>query len=257
MGVPYYDYILADRHVIPAEHQHCYDEQVVTLPDAYLPTDDRLRIAEHTPTRAECGLPDEGLVLCSFSHDYKMNPPVFAVWMRLLAALPGSVLWLASRGETTQANLRREALAQGVDPSRLVFAPRLPRVEDHLARLRQADLFLDTTPYNAHTTAADALMAGLPVVTCAGGSFPSRVAASLVHAAGVPELATDSLQAYEALALALARDPERRAALRAKLQARDGAALCDTAGFTRHLEAAYTAMWRRTQLAAPDALSAQ
>ncbi len=248
MGLPCYDYILADRHVIPPAQQHCYDEGVVYLPDAYLPTDDSLRIAEHTPSRADCGLPGSGVVFCSFSHDYKMNPPVFSVWMRLLAAVPGSVLWLASRGEVTQANLRREAQARGVDPARLLFAPRLPRVEDHLARLRLADLFLDTSPYNAHTTAADALMAGLPVVTCAGGAFPSRVAASLVLAAGVPELATATLADYEALALALARDPARRAALRARLLARDGAALCDTAGFTRHLEAAYTAMWRATQL---------
>lgn len=257
MGVDYYDYILADRHIIPPAHQGFYDERVVYLPDAYLPVDDSVQIAERTPTRAECGLPEEGIVFCSFSHDYKITPPVFDVWMRLLAQVPGSVLWLVSRGEGTQANLRLEAERRGVAGARLVFAGRVPRVEDHLARYRQADLFLDTHPYNAHTTAADALMAGLPVVTCMGGSFPSRVAGSLVRAAGVPELATDSLPAYEALALALAQDPARRAALRARLLTRAGEpALCDTDGFRHHLEAAYTAMWRAAQLGdAHDALA--
>jgi protein O-GlcNAc transferase len=220
--------------------------------------DDSVQIAERTPTRAECGLPDEGVVFCSFSHDYKITPPLFDVWMRLLAQVPGSVLWLASRGETTQANLRKEAALRGIAPERLVFAGRVPRVEDHLARYRQADLFLDTHPYNAHTTAADALMAGLPVVTFMGDSFPSRVAGSLVRAAGLPELATDSLQAYEALALTLAQRPERRQALRNHLLEQTASqALCDTDGFRQHLEAAYTAMWRRTQLAgACDALAA-
>jgi protein O-GlcNAc transferase len=258
MGVDYYDYILADRHIIPEAHKPFYDEQVVYLPDAYLPVDDSVQIAERTPTRAECGLPDEGVVFCSFSHDYKITPPLFDVWMRLLAQVPGSVLWLASRGETTQANLRKEAALRGIAPERLVFAGRVPRVEDHLARYRQADLFLDTHPYNAHTTAADALMAGLPVVTFMGDSFPSRVAGSLVRAAGLPELATDSLQAYEALALTLAQRPERRQALRNHLLEQTASqALCDTDGFRQHLEAAYTAMWRRTQLAgACDALAA-
>jgi protein O-GlcNAc transferase len=257
MGVDYYDYILADRHIIPAAHKGFYDEQVVYLPDAYLPVDDSVQIAERTPTRAECGLPDEGVVFCSFSHDYKITPPVFDVWMRLLAQVPGSVLWLASRGDTTQANLRKEAALRGIAPERLVFAGRVPRVEDHLARYRQADVFLDTHPYNAHTTAADALMAGLPVVTYMGNSFPSRVAGSLVRAAGLPDLATDSLAGYEALALALAQDPTRRAALRTHLlQRAEGQALCDTDGFRRHLEAAYIAMWRAAQLGgAADALS--
>jgi predicted O-linked N-acetylglucosamine transferase (SPINDLY family) len=257
MGVDYYDYILADRHIIPDAHKPFYDEQVVYLPDAYLPVDDSVQIAERTPTRAECGLPEEGVVFCSFSHDYKITPPVFDVWMRLLAQVPGSVLWLVSRGEATQRNLRKEAALRGIAPERLVFAGRVPRVEDHLARYRQADIFLDTHPYNAHTTAADALMAGLPVVTCVGDSFPSRVAGSLVKAAGLPKLATDSLAAYEALALKLAHDPERRASLRARLLQREtGQALSDTDGFRRHLEAAYTAMWRRTQLGgASDALA--
>ena len=257
MGTAFHDYIVADRHTIPPEHQAFYTERVAYLPDTYLPTDNGVRIAERTPTRAECGLPDEGFVFCSFSHDYKISPPVFDVWMRLLAQVPGSVLWLVSRGEVAQRNLRREAEARGVDPARLVFAGRVPLVEDHLARYRQADLFLDTHPYNAHTTAADALMAGLPVLTYMGGSFPSRVAGSLLHAVGLPELATPSLPAYEALALRLAREPAVLAGFRERLQANlTTEPLFDTEAFARHLESAFVAMWRINQLGgARDALS--
>jgi len=257
MGTSYMDYIVADRHVIPPDHARHYNEKVVYLPDAYLPAASGLQVAERTPTRAECGLPDEGVVFCSFNHDYKIAPHVFAVWMNLLREVPGSVLWLMSRSPLSQQNLRKEAAARGVEPDRLVFAQRVPRVEDHLARYRQADLFLDTHPYNAHTTCADALMVGLPVVTCMGGAFPSRVAGSLLHAAGVPELVTSSLADYEALALQLARDPVRLAAIKARLAAtRTSTALCDADGFTRNLEAIYTSMWRQTQLGgARDALS--
>ena len=257
MGTQYMDYIVADRHVIPPEHARHYNEKVVYLPDAYLPAASGLQVAERTPTRAECGLPEEGVVFCSFNHDYKIAPHVFTVWMNLLREVPGSVLWLMSRSPLSQKNLRKEAAARGVDPDRLVFAQRVPRVEDHLARYRQADLFLDTHPYNAHTTCADALMVGLPVVTCMGGAFPSRVAGSLLHAAGVPELVTSSLADYEALALQLARDPARLAAIKGKLAAtRTSTALCDADGFTRNLEAIYTSMWRQSQLGgARDALS--
>lgn len=238
LGTDYFDAILADRHIIPPEHQAFYREKVVYLPDTYLPTDGSVRISERTPTRAECGLPETGIVFCSFSHDYKISPPVFDVWMRLLVQIPGSVLWLVSRGETTQANLRREAQARGVSPERLVFAQRVPLVEDHLARYRQADLFLDTHPYNAHTTAADALMAGLPVVTLMGNSFPSRVAGSLLHAHGLPELITHSLADYEALALQLATNPARLADTKARVAAhRHTHPLFDTARFCRNLEA--------------------
>ncbi|MDB5847822.1 MAG: acetylglucosamine transferase [Rhodoferax sp.] len=257
MGTPYHDYIIADRHTIPPEHQAFYTERVAYLPDTYLPTDNSVQIAERTPTRAECGLPDTGIVFCSFSHDYKISPPVFDVWMRLLAQVPGSVLWLVSRGEVAQRNLRVAAEARGVDASRLVFAGRVPRVENHLARYRQADLFLDTHPYNAHTTAADALMAGLPVLTYMGGSFPSRVAGSLLHAIGLPELATQSLAAYEALALRLTREPALLADLKTRLQANLVThPLFDTEAMSGHLEAIYIAMWRRSELAGVhDALS--
>ncbi|WP_367849715.1 tetratricopeptide repeat protein [Rhodoferax sp. WC2427] len=249
MGTPFHDYIIADRYTIPPEHQTLYTERVVYLPDTYLPTDNSVQIADNTPSRAECGLPEAGFVFCSFSHDYKISPPVFGVWMHLLAQVPGSVLWLVSRGEVAQRNLRAAAEARGIDPARLVFAGRVPRVEDHLARYRQADLFLDTHPYNAHTTAADALMAGLPVVTCMGGSFPSRVAGSLLHALGVPELVTQSLEGYEALALGLARDPQGLAALKAKIAANQNThSLFDTARFCINLEAVYIAMWRTQEL---------
>lgn len=249
MGTPYHDYILADKHIIPPEHQRFYTEKVVYLPDTYLPTDNSVAIAERTPTRAECGLPDTGFVFCSFSHDYKISPPVFDVWMRLLAQVPGSVLWLMSRGELSQANLRREASARGVDPDRLIFAGRVPLVEDHLARYRQADLFLDTHPYNAHTTAADALMAGLPVVTYMGNSFPSRVAGGLLHAAGLPELVTHSLADYETLALQIAQNADVLRALKEKVAHNQAhCPLFDTRHFCFNLEAAYIAMWRQQQL---------
>ena len=249
MGVPYMDYLIADRHVIPPEQRVFYDEQVVYLPHAYLPTDSSLRIAERTPTRAECGLPETGIVFCCFNHDYKIAPAMFAIWLRLLERVPGSVLWLMSRNEHSKTNLQAAAAVEGVDPARLVFASRVPRVEDHLARYRVADLFLDTFPYNAHTTAADALMAGLPVLTAMGRSFPARVAGSLLHAVGLPELITDSLAGYEAAALRLAGDPAALAAARVALAGRRAASpLFDTAGFTRDLEAAYIAMWRQRRL---------
>jgi predicted SAM-dependent methyltransferase len=237
MGSDYYDYILADRHVIPEEHQQFYSEKVVYLPDTYLPTDGSVRISDRTPTRSECGLPEAGIVFCSFSHDYKISPPLFDVWMHLLDRVSGSVLWLMSRGELAQHNLRKEAKARGIEASRLIFANRVPLVEDHLARYRLADLFLDTHPYNAHTTAADALMAGLPVITYMGNAFPSRVAGSLLHAIGLPELITESLAAYESLALSLALEPARLTDIKAKLAANNHTqALFDTDRFCRNLE---------------------
>ena len=248
MGSDYFDFILGDHTVIPPEHEPFYSEEVVRLPDTYLPTDAGITISDHTPTRAECGLPETGSVLCSFSHDYKIHPDMFEVWMRILRKTPGSVLWLVSRNEFTQANLRRAAEQAGVDAGRLVFAGRVPRVEDHLARYRLADVFLDTAPYNAHTTAADALMAGLPVVTWLGNAFPSRVAASLLRAIGMPELVTNSLDDYEALVLKLLHDAALLADTKARLAAnRHTHALFDTARFSRNLEAAYLHLMQRVQ----------
>ena len=258
LGVPYMDYILADQYVIPEGDQKYYTEQVVYLPDTYLPTDVSVQISERTPTRAECGLPDEGIVFCSFSHDYKISPHLFDIWMRLLDKVPGSVLWLMSRVEISKKNLRKEAEARGIDPARLIFAERVKHVEDHLARYRQADVFLDTHPYNAHTTAADALMAGLPVVTYMGNSFPSRVAGSLLHAIGMTDLITHSLEDYEALVVKLATNPALLADAKARIKAnREVYPLFDTERFCRNLEAVYSAMWRKTELGgARDALSA-
>lgn len=162
MGTEYVDYILADRIVIPPDSQAFFSEKVVYLPDTYLPTDSTIKISERTPSRADCGLPEDVPVLCSFSHDFKISPTIFATWMEIMSRLPDAVLWLMSRNDISQHNLKAAAQAKGIDPSRLIFATRVPLVEDHLARYRLADLFLDTFPYNAHTTAADSLMAGLP-----------------------------------------------------------------------------------------------
>lgn len=257
MGTEYIDYILADRYVIPEEHQQFYSEKIIYLPDAYLPNDSGLQISERTPTRAECGLPPSGVVFCSFSHDYKISPPIFEVWVRLLRQVPDSVLWLMSRSDASQRNLRSAAEQRGIAPSRLIFAGRVPLVEDHLARYRLADIFLDTHPYNAHTTAADALMAGLPVVTYMGNAFPSRVAGGLLHAIGLPELIAHTLEEYEQIALRLVTTPALLADIKTRLIANKATyPLFDTEGFTRNLEAAYIAMWRQYQLGdAHDALS--
>lgn len=245
VGAPYIDYIIADPQVIPAGNEGFFSEQVARLPGSYQVNDSKRQIAGHTPTRAEMGLPEQGFVFCCFNNNYKITPPVLDVWMRLLTKVEGSVLWLLNDNPTAMANLTREIERRGGEPARVIFADRLsPAV--HIARQRQADLFLDTLPVNAHTTASDALWAGLPVLTCTGEAFVGRVAASLLAACGLPELITESLEDYEALALALATDPARLAALRAKLAAnRDSCPLFDTERFTRHLEAAYLSMSER------------
>jgi predicted O-linked N-acetylglucosamine transferase (SPINDLY family) len=246
LGSKCWDYIIADPFVIPLGAETYYTEKVVRLPHCYMPNDDTRQISARTPSRLEAGLPESGLVFCCFNNSYKFTPEGFDVWMRLLARVEGSVLWLSSAGAGAMDNLRREAKARGVAPERLVFAPRLPLNEDHLARLKLADIFLDTPGYNAHTTAADALWVGVPVVSCAGRTFAGRVAGSLLHAAGLPELAVESLAEYEALAMALARDPGRLASLRQKLaQNRNNCPLFDSARYTRHLETAYSNMYER------------
>ena len=243
MGADFIDYVIADPITLPMDQQPFYAEKIVQLPDSYQPNDNCRRIAERTPTRAECGLPEQGFVFCCFNNSYKLTPKFFDVWMRLLAAVPGSVLWLYDSNRRVKDNLRREAAARGIDPDRLVFAPHM-MAADHLARQRLADLFLDTLPYNAHTTTSDALWAGLPVITLLGDTFAGRVAASLLHAVGLPELVTHSLADYEALALGLARAPERLAAIRQRLLAtRLAAPAFDTRRYAHHLEAAYTRMW--------------
>jgi protein O-GlcNAc transferase len=250
LGAPYLDYIIADAIVIPAsEHGH-YSEKVVWLPDTYQANDRGRRIGE-TPTRAQAGLPERGFVLACFNNSYKIGPEIFDIWMRLLGRVEGSVLWLLEDNAVAAAHLRREAEARGVGGERLVFAPRV-KPHEHLARQRLADLFLDTLPYNAHTTASDALWLGLPLLTCPGHTFPARVAASLLRAIAMPELIAASPEAYESLALELARDPAKLASIRAKLATnRDGTALFDTARCTRHLESAYITMHERQQRGLP------
>jgi len=250
MGVDYIDYIVADRRVIPPGFDAFYSEKVVRLPDSYQPNDRQRRIASNVPVRNELGLPEHGFVFCCFNSSYKITPPVFDIWMRLLKKLDGSVLWLLDEGEPTP-NLKREAEARGVSSSRLVFAP-LVGLADHLARESRANLFLDTFPCNAHTTASDALWAGVPLVTCVGETFASRVAASLLHAIGLPELITDDLAAYEVLALKLATTPALLGSIRTRLASnRDTQALFDSARFRRHLEAAYRTMQERQQRGEP------
>jgi protein O-GlcNAc transferase len=253
MGAPYIDYIIADRCVIPEQHKAFYSEKIVYLPDSYQANDNTRRIAETVPSRSEAGLPADGFVFCSFNRSYKITPELFSLWMRLLERTPGSVLWLFETNEAASANLRSEAARCGIEPERLVFAQRLPP-EHHLARHRLADLFLDTIPCNAHTTASDALWAGLPVLSCVGTTFAGRVSMSLLHAVGLGELVTRSLEEYEALALALTHDRDRLAQLKAKLAANNRSApLFDTEGITHHLEAAYTKMWDIQQRGEPPA----
>jgi len=205
MGADFVDYLIADETVIPRHEQGNYSEAVVYLPNSYQPNDRGRVISDRAVTRVECGLPEAGFVFCCFNSNYKITPALFGLWMRLLGSVEGSVLWLLAGSAMSEANLRREAECRGVSGSRLVFAPHLP-LPDHLARHRVADLFLDTTICNAHTTASDALWAGLPVLTCIGETFASRVGASLLNAAGLPELVTDSPDSYEAMALKLAAD---------------------------------------------------
>jgi protein O-GlcNAc transferase len=243
MGAPWYDYVLTDRFAAPPELQRFFTERFLYLPDCYCPSDTKRPIAALAPTRAACGLPEQGLVFCCFNNSYKILPAVFDVWMRLLARVSGSVFWLAPAAGTARTNLRREAAARGVDPERLVFAPRIG-LPEHLARHVHADLFLDTAPYNAGTTANDALFMGVPVLTCAGQTLASRVAGSQLHAIGLPELVTTRLSDYEALALALAADRPRLERIRNRLAANHHTyPLFDMARFSRSLDDLLRAAW--------------
>jgi predicted O-linked N-acetylglucosamine transferase (SPINDLY family) len=244
MGADFIDYILVDPFVAPARQQPHFSEQLVELPGCYQVNDRGREIAASAPSRAQCGLPPGGLVFCSFNGSFKITPAFFDIWMRLLQAVPGSVLWLLVADDLVRRNLRREAERRGTDPDRLVFAPVLPPAE-HLARHRNADLFLDTLPCNAHTTASDALWAGLPVLTCAGATFAGRVAGSLLGALGLPELIADSPADYERKALALARNPRRLGELRAALaRNRDSAPPFDLPRLVNDIESAYARMWQ-------------
>ncbi len=251
-GGDWLDYLIADRVVVPDEQRRFYVEQLVYLPDAFLP---RYTASKPSPTpvsRLDEGLPEQGFVFACFNNAYKLNPIMFDIWMRLLREVEGSVLWLSDTNRPAKQNLLREAQARGVASERLLFARFRPSPEEHFARLKLADLFLDTLPYNAHTTASDALWAGLPVLTCLGNTFAGRVAASLLEAIGLPEMITTTLDDYESLARKLARDHGALAAVTKKLRDhRDSHPLFDTARFTRQLEAAYAQMWDSAQRGAP------
>jgi len=245
LGARNMDYILADRIVIPEQQQKFYDEKVVWLPPPFLPFPS---CSGTLPvSRAEAGLPESGFVFSCFNNSCKINRPIFSVWMHVLAQVAGSVLWLGRTNATATTNLKKEAERHGIDAERIIFAARVPSTEQHLARLSLADLFLDTLPYNAHSTAGDALSAGVPVLTCRGDSFAGRVAASLLTAAELPELITTNLREYEERAVALANDRNKLADFRRKLTSSLGGQAGWSTRLTRNLEAAYRQMWSRAQ----------
>jgi predicted O-linked N-acetylglucosamine transferase (SPINDLY family) len=254
MGADYMDYLIADRVVIPSKHQSDYSEKILYLPHSFFPGDPTRAVSDALITRRELGLPASGFVFCCFNNNFKITPTVFEIWLRILSKVESSVLWLSRNNQDAQANLRQAALRRGIDPERLIFAERLASQDRHLARYRCADLFLDTLPYNAHATALDALSAGLPVLTCAGEGFAGRVAASMLRAVGLPELVTETLPAYENLAVCLAEDPARLTRLRnLLLDRRATAPLFDVRGYTRRLEAGYVVAHDRVQRhLAPD-----
>ena len=243
-GTPVMDYIIADHTLIPDRHISDYSEKIVFMPHSYQPNDTQRKIAAVPPSRAQAGLPKDGFVFCCFNNSFKITPDIFDIWMRLLRSVEGSVLWLVASNPVACANLCREAQNRGVDPARLVFAPKL-YLSEHLARHQLADLFLDSFHCNAHTTASDALWAGLPVLTCSGETFASRVAASLLTAVGLPELVAKSPLEYEAIALHLSQNPAALIAMRDRLtHNRLTHPLFDIDLYTRHLEMAYSAMWQ-------------
>lgn len=255
MGADYIDYLIADKTLIPEESQQHYAEKIAYLPHSYQVNDSQRRISDKVFTREELGLPRSAFVFCCFNNNYKITPSTFDGWMRIVNQVEGSVLWLFEDNPSAADNLRQQAQHRGVSPERLVFAKRMS-LPEHLARHRAADLFIDTLPYNAHTTASDALWAGLPVLTCAGEALASRVAASVLSAVDLPELITTTQKDYEALAIKLATNPEQLQAIRQKLQRnRLATPLFDTRLFTRHIEDAYTQMVERYQAGlAPDHL---
>jgi predicted O-linked N-acetylglucosamine transferase (SPINDLY family) len=251
LGADWYDYVLTDRFACPPELQSCFTERFLYLPDCYCPSDTRRPIAPIAPARAACRLPEQAFVFCCFNNAYKILPAVFDVWMRLLERVPGSVLWLALANPTAAANLGGQARARGIDPARLIFAPRVA-LPEHLARHTHADLFLDTAPYNAGATANDALFMGVPLLTCAGETMASRVAGSQISALGVPELVTTDLSDYEALALALSQEPQHLREIRESIRAnRETHPLFDMVRFTRALDDLLCAAWENRSLPAP------
>jgi predicted O-linked N-acetylglucosamine transferase (SPINDLY family) len=247
LGANYLDYIISDKTVIPKKYQEFYSEKIVYLPNSYQVNDRQRVISDKVFTKEELGLPNDGFIFCCFNNNYKITPNTFGGWVRILKAVEGSVLWLLEDNPTARLNLRKEAENRGLNPNRLVFAKRM-KLPEHLARHRVTDLFLDTLPYNAHTTASDALWAGIPVLTCVGESFASRVAASLLNAIELPDLITTTQAEYEAKAIELANNPAKLKAIKDKLERnRLTTALFDTPRFTKHIEAAFTQIYERYQ----------
>ena len=245
MGAEFYDYIIADQTVIPDIQKSHYSENIIYLPDGYMPQDNTRRVSNKPFSRASFGLPERGFVFCCFNNSFKISPQEFDIWMRLLNKIEGSVLWLLKANKWSENNLRNEASKRGVDADRLVFADKLP-LEEHLGRLRLADLFLDTFNFNAHTTASDALWAGIPVVTKIGKSFAARVAGSLLTAIELPELITTTEKEYEALALSLATDSNKFTKIKKKLsEKKNSTSLFDTETYTKNLERAYIQAYQR------------
>lgn len=248
LGLDYFDYIVADRHIIPEIFRDAYSEKVVYLPETYLPTDSELDFQAVKTTRKHHGLPENSFVFCSFNHDYKISHEMFSIWMRLLASVPESVLWLMKLNESAERNLRQEAAKHGITENRIIFTSRVPAIEDHLARYQLADLFLDTFPCNAHSTTSDVLRAGLPMVTCRGRAFASRVAGGLLELVGLPELVTENYEDYEKLALKLATNKELLTEFKGRLADNlQKLQPFSTDRYCRQLEAAYLQMWQRCQ----------
>ena len=248
MGADYMNYIIADKTLIPENKQKYYSEKIVYLPDSFMVNDTKNKISKRVFTRQEVGLPEKGFVFSCFNHHYKITPSVFECWMRILTKVDESVLWLSDGNTTGIDNLKKEARKNNIDESRLIIAPRLDLREDHLNRIKLADLFLDTLPYNAHATTSDALQVGLPVLTQIGESFASRVAASLINSVDMPELITESQEEYEELAIELATSPDKLNAIKDKLQVKlISSPLYNTPLYTKHLEAAYLEMYERYQ----------
>ena len=237
MGAPYMDYLIAEEVIIPKESKQFYSENILYLP-TYQCNDTKKQISTKPFTKEELGLPQEGFIFCSFNNSYKFNASIFDSWMRILSAVKGSVLWLLADNQFAEINLKKEAMIRGADPKRLIFAKKLPR-DEYLARFKVANLFLDTHPYNAGTTASDALWAGLPLVTFLGKSFASRMCGSILKSAHLSELVAESQEAYEALAIQLANNPEKLDFIKNKMKHIKETPLFDIKQFTKNLEGEY------------------
>jgi protein O-GlcNAc transferase len=248
IGADYIDYIVADRTTIPATHHEFYVEKVACLPNTFMVDDSKRVASSRRFTREECGLPESVFIFCCFNNSYKFNPQVLDGWSRILLGVEGSVLWISENNNQFKQNISTEFERRGIHSSRIIFAKKVELMADHLSRFTLVDIFLDTHPYNAHSTALDSLKAGVPVLTLMGNSFASRVAASLLSAIGCPELITHSQDEYENLAIDLATNPEKLAAIKEKLvNNRQTKPLFDTSLFAKHIEEAYTQMYERYQ----------